>query len=139
MRVIWSLIKPQRWFAKGPDGEGSKLMLTIFILTGFLAVEVGSMTHIMRILDTLMNSRDIQSFKTYTCMMYSVAVSLFGTGINQVWDYTSAHLVVLWRQRLTNRLHDEYFRPQSYYFLGDGGGTDNKKIPGPGAISIEES
>jgi ABC-type uncharacterized transport system fused permease/ATPase subunit len=127
--VIWSLIKPKKWFAKGKDGEGSSLMLTILVLAGLRTVQISISTRVVQVLDELMNSRDIAGFKQY--MVYSVVISLFGTCIRQTWNFTSAHLVVLWRQRLTARLHEEYFKGQAYYFLGDGGGTDGNKVTDP--------
>ena len=128
-KVIWSLIKPKKWFAKGKEGEGSHLMLTILVLAGLRTVQISISTHVVQVLDELMNSRDVAGFKQY--MTYSVVISLFGACIRQVWNFTSAHLVVLWRQRLTDRLHEEYFKGQAYYFLGDGGGTDGKKVSDP--------
>ena len=129
MKIIWALIKPKKWFAPGKDGEGSRLMLTILLLAGARIVQISIQTHVVQVLDQIMNSRDIGGFKRY--MVYSIVISLFGTTIRQVWNYASAHLVVLWRIRLTDRLHEEYFRGQSYYFLTDGGGTDGKKVTDP--------
>ena len=128
-KVIWGLIKPKKWFAKGKDGEGSGLMATIFFLAGLRTVQISFSTSVVQVLDELMNSRDVAGFKQY--MGYSIVISLFGTSVRQVWNYTSAHLVVLWRQRLTDRLHEEYFKGQAYYFLGDGGGTDGNKVKDP--------
>lgn len=131
-KVIWGLIKPKKWFAKGKDGEGSGLMATIFFLAGLRTVQISFSTSVVQVLDELMNSRDVAGFKQY--MLYSIITSLCGTTVRQVWNYTSAHLVVLWRQRLTDRLHEEYFKGQAYYFLGDGGGTDGNKVKDPDQV-----
>ena len=104
MKIIWALIKPKKWFAPGKDGEGSRLMLTILLLAGARIVQISIQTHVVQVLDQIMNSRDIGGFKRY--MVYSIVISLFGTTIRQVWNYASAHLVVLWRIRLTDRLHE---------------------------------
>eukprot|EP01048_Picozoa_sp_COSAG05_P020511 COSAG05_NODE_3501_length_2025_cov_10.964174_2_plen_194_part_01 len=113
---VWGLLKPTWKTAFGSESEAMG-MIAICVIRIF---EFRMQTDVVRALEGTLNSRNMADFKAG--LLRSTMVSLGGALLSIVYNYLQSRLNHKWRVKLTDLLHEKYFKNMNYYYIGAGGG-----------------
>jgi ABC-type uncharacterized transport system fused permease/ATPase subunit len=119
---MWYLLRPSWKQLFGEERE----MLYMTFLNIMRAAELRLTTSVVKIMDATLASRSLGDFKKG--MMYSFGVAIVGSWLRIIYGYFQARLTWKWKNKMTHKLHDMYFKGINYYLIGEGGGAAGKKL-----------
>eukprot|EP00038_Savillea_parva_P019941 m.29771 g.29771 ORF g.29771 m.29771 type:complete len:1290 (-) comp4631_c0_seq1:347-4216(-) len=119
--AMWKLLWPRR-LGSGRGGEGSTeiagivvLMLVRIYLMDLVSFYVGK-------LDGNMMTRNQAEF--WRLWRSVVGVAAASTVHRNLYKYTEARLAVVWRKKLTDHVHQQYFESMAYYQVAQSAAVD---------------
>ena len=127
---IWGYLKPdlsllfsKRW------REFEWESLAMLAICGLRLIEFRMQTDVIRVLDGTLNSRNVAIFRAG--LIKGTCVQFGGAVLSIIYGFIQSRLTWKWRYKLTNMMHNEYFKNMNYYYVGAGGGKDGLKMDDP--------
>eukprot|EP00668_Euglena_longa_P010985 GGOE01013329.1.p1 GENE.GGOE01013329.1~~GGOE01013329.1.p1 ORF type:complete len:1363 (+),score=510.34 GGOE01013329.1:29-4090(+) len=115
LKELWAILRPKRLFASGHDGAGSWEMVTMGLLCLIRVVLMQLSSELVRELDFNAMTRDQVQF--WRLMRRHLLLSGVLVVHRQTYKYIEQRLGLVWRRKLTEALHKDYFAGMNYYAL----------------------
>ena len=109
--MVW----PKKWFAAGLAGTGSKEMAAIAIANLLRVYLANRLANLVRVGDGLLFLRDRVAFRAF--FIEQVILGLSSRFLDAVSNYMRDRLGRIWREKMTDIMHRDYFANSAYYHV----------------------
>ena len=119
---VWQLLRPS--WRDVFSGEAEVVAMVALCLCRYAELRMN--TRIVRALDTTLANRNVADFRR--SLQLGAALWIGGAWVRIVYGYFQTRLSWKWRRKLTDLLHQRYFRGMCYYLIGAGGGRGSERM-----------
>jgi len=114
IKLLWPFGKSKKQLSTDPDGKAGQLeLLAIFAVSVLRTWHSNRMVFVKRNLMAATYSRDVAAFKGV--ISETVILSFLSSLIFATHRYLKERLALVWREKLTRKLHRQYFHAMNYY------------------------